>query len=174
LGLKIILILNCSSNFPSDKYPSFSEAKRNVALVLSNHHFSEGAIRPHLPNMVEVGGLTIKEKPDPLPLDIQKWIDGAEHGVIFFSLGSNVKSSTLSEEKVRIFLKTFSKIKQRVLWKWETKELPMKLDNVMTSKWLPQDDILGKQFLVCNGLKLDQLISIRSSQKCETLHNPWW
>lgn len=55
-------------HFPaSENYPSFDEVKRNVSLVLINHHFSQGVIRPHLPNMVEIGGIQIKDKADPLP-----------------------------------------------------------------------------------------------------------
>lgn len=35
------------------------------------------------------------------------------------------------------------RLKERVLWKWEVDELPGKPDNVMTQKWLPQDDVLA-------------------------------
>lgn len=101
------------------------------------------AVRPLLPNLIEVGGLQIKEKPDPLPEDIKKFIDGAKDGVILVSLGSNLKSSDLPPEKLAIFVNTFRKLKQRVLWKFEgdnVKDLP---PNVMVKQWLPQDDILA-------------------------------
>lgn len=48
-------------------FPNFDEVKKNVSLVLTNTHFSEGTLRPALPNLVEIGGVHIKEKPDPLP-----------------------------------------------------------------------------------------------------------
>lgn len=32
-----------------------------------NSHFSSGQVRPLLPNMVEVGGLQVKQKSDRLP-----------------------------------------------------------------------------------------------------------
>ncbi len=76
---------------------------------------------------------------------IQRWIDGAEHGVIYFSLGSNAKSNLLPKEKIDILMKTFAKFKQRVIFKWESNELPGKPDNVLTDKWLPQDDILANE-----------------------------
>lgn len=70
-------------------------------------------------------------------------MDEAEDGAIYFSFGSYLKSSMMPEEKMNIFLNVFKKLKQRVLWKFET-ELPEKLPNLMVSKWLPQADILGK------------------------------
>lgn len=54
--------------FPeSQGYPSLTELKKNVSLVLVNHHFSLGGIRPLLPNLVEISGIQAKEYPDPLP-----------------------------------------------------------------------------------------------------------
>ncbi len=58
------------------------------------------------------------------------------------SLGSNVRSSDLSEEKLSIFLKKFKSMKQKIVWKFET-DLPNKPDNVIIGKWLPQNDILA-------------------------------
>lgn len=40
-------------------------------------------------------------------------------------------------------MKTFSKLKQRVIFKWESDELPEKPDNVLIGNWLPQNDILA-------------------------------
>ncbi|GAB0093832.1 hypothetical protein DMENIID0001_090140 [Sergentomyia squamirostris] len=131
------------SVFPSPKYRSYEEMKKNVSLYFANEHFSTSAPRPVIPNVVEVGGLHIKSKPDPLPQNLQEFMDGAEHGVVFFSLGSNVKSSLLPPEKLDAIIKTFGKLKQRVLFKWEADTLSNQPKNVMTQKWMPQDDILA-------------------------------
>lgn len=56
-----------AKHFPSDKYPSFEEARKNISLVLVNHHFTQGSIEAYLPAMVEVGGMHIPMKPNPLP-----------------------------------------------------------------------------------------------------------
>lgn len=54
--------------FPADKYPSYDEMKRNISLILVNHHFiSQGPIRPNVPGIVEIGGVQLKQKADPLP-----------------------------------------------------------------------------------------------------------
>ena len=42
------------------------------------------------------------------------------------------------------FLGAFSKLKQHVLWKWESDTLPGQPSNVKLGKWLPQSDILGE------------------------------
>lgn len=55
-------------HFPAAKnFPTFDEVRKNVSLILVNSHFSEGIVRPHLPNLVEIGGIQIKSKPNPLP-----------------------------------------------------------------------------------------------------------
>lgn len=46
-------------NFPNDQYPSYEEARKNVALVLVAHHFSQGSMEPNLPGAVDVGGMHI-------------------------------------------------------------------------------------------------------------------
>jgi glucuronosyltransferase len=72
---------------------------------------------------------------------LETFIEGAKEGVIYFSLGSLVRSETLPEEKLRSFLDAFSELPQRVVWKTDSiLGLP---NNVITSKWLPQFDILS-------------------------------
>jgi len=40
-------------------------------------------------------------------------------------------------------LYNFSRLKQRVIWKWETEVMDDLPSNVLLSKWLPQNDVLG-------------------------------
>jgi UDP:flavonoid glycosyltransferase YjiC (YdhE family) len=75
--------------------------------------------------------------------DLQTFLDEAEYGVIYFSLGSNVRSDRMPQEKRRAFLDAFSELPQRILWKWESDTLPGQPPNVKLGKWLPQQDILG-------------------------------
>lgn len=116
--------------FPDPK-PSLSDAMKNVNLVLLNSHFTLGFPRPYMPNMIEVGGMHIKRVPNPLPKDIQEFLDNASEGVIYFSMGSNIQSTTLPVEKRDALLKTFAQFKQKVMWKWENDDLPGKPDNVI-------------------------------------------
>lgn len=71
------------------------------------------------------------------------FLDEAKDGAVLFSLGSNAKSTYLSKEVLTILLKVFSQLKQRVVMKWESDTMEDKPDNVLISKWLPQDDVLA-------------------------------
>lgn len=52
-----------------------------------NSHFSISFPKPLLPNMVEVGGMQVNQNPPELPGDIKQFIESAEHGVVYFSMG---------------------------------------------------------------------------------------
>ncbi|XP_037931783.1 UDP-glucosyltransferase 2-like [Teleopsis dalmanni] len=117
--------------FPADQYPSLDEVKKNISLVFTNHHFSQGPIRPNVPAMVEIGGIQIKEKPDPLPEDIKQHLDSAKNGAIFFSLGSTVKSSHVPKEKTKMWFDVLSKLPYKILWKWEEADASGFADNIV-------------------------------------------
>ncbi|KAH8382856.1 hypothetical protein KR009_005610 [Drosophila setifemur] len=133
--------------FPNNKKDLY-ETRKNAALVLLNQHVSLSFPRPYSPNMIEVGGMHINRKRQPLPKDIQEFIEGAKHGVVYFSMGSNLKSKTLPLEKRQALIDAFSQLKQRVLWKFEDTDLPGKPANVFISDWFPQDDILAHENVI--------------------------
>lgn len=124
--------LNCS-------LPPMDEVSRQTALVLVNSHYSLAQSRPFPPNVVEVGGIHIRE-PKALPADIQQILDGAKHGVVLFSFGSLVRASSLPRETIRTFLRVFATLPQTVVFKYE-EELSDLPSNVVIRKWLPQTDI---------------------------------
>ncbi|XP_023036443.1 UDP-glycosyltransferase UGT5 [Drosophila willistoni] len=128
--------------FPHNKH-NFYEMRRNASLVLINQHFSLGFPRPYAPNMIEVAGLHVDDNQKPLPPAIEKFINESNHGAIYFSMGSNLKSKDLPAEKIAEILQAFRGLKQRVLWKFELDDLPNKPDNVYISNWFPQTDILA-------------------------------
>ncbi|XP_017040209.1 UDP-glycosyltransferase UGT5 [Drosophila ficusphila] len=125
--------------------PEYSDLIKNVSLVFfASHAPSEGPIRPNVPAAVEIGGIQIKDKPDPLPQNMADFLGNATDGAILLSLGSNVKGTHLKPDTVVKMFNVLSKLKQRVIWKWEDLEkTPGKSDNILYSKWLPQDDILA-------------------------------
>ncbi|XP_065361634.1 UDP-glucosyltransferase 2-like [Calliphora vicina] len=128
--------------FPSSKL-TFEEVRKNFSLVLLNHHFTLGFPRPYVTNMIEVGGLHIKQKPDPLPQDLQQFLDNASEGAIYFSMGSNLKSKDIPPETLKVFLDTFRELKQKVLWKFEDESMPNKPHNVFIKSWYPQPSVLA-------------------------------
>lgn len=74
--------------------------------------------------------------------DIKEFLDNSASGVIYFSLGTNVKSVDLAQNVKDIFLKVFSSLPYDVLWKFESEQLLGKPKNVKIVKFLPQQDIL--------------------------------
>ncbi|KAM7351747.1 UDP-glycosyltransferase UGT5-like [Cochliomyia hominivorax] len=132
--------------FPNDgSFPSLSDMEKNVSLIFINGHFSEGPIRPNVPAIVEIGGIQVKDKPEPLPKDIAHFLNSANKtGAILFSLGSNLKGSSIKPETAIYIFNVLSKLKQKVIWKWEDlKNTPGKSSNILYKKWMPQDDILA-------------------------------
>jgi glucuronosyltransferase len=75
--------------------------------------------------------------------ELQTFADEAKDGFIIFTLGSLVPVSEMSEEDLKAFMGAFAKIPQKIIWKWEA-EIPADLSsNIMMTKWLPQQDLLG-------------------------------
>ncbi|XP_069672747.1 UDP-glycosyltransferase UGT5-like [Periplaneta americana] len=137
-----------------DQLPPLQDIARNTSLILVNTHFSLNQPRPMVPAFVEVGGLHIR-KAKKLPQDVEKYINESQHGVIYFSLGSMMRSETFHADKMKALLEAFRELPQRILWrcKGEIKNLP---PNVKVSGWLPQRDILEhpnvRAFITHGGL----------------------
>jgi glucuronosyltransferase len=140
--------------FPNAKRP-FYEMYKSSAIIFLNNHVSSSSPRPYLPNMIEIGGIHVKDAKS-LPKDIQNFLDSAKDGAILFSMGSIIQAVQWPVEKREAFIKAFGKLKQKVIWKYENDTLPNKPDNVMISPWIPQRDILAhpniKLFITHGGL----------------------
>ncbi|XP_055846253.1 UDP-glycosyltransferase UGT5-like, partial [Episyrphus balteatus] len=133
--------------FSDERYPPYDEMKKNVSLVFCASHFVDGRIRALTPSFIEIGGIQIKEKSDPLPKDVEEFIETANNGFIFFSLGTNVKTADISPNATLAIFKVLSQSKYKVLWKWDDTDPPGKSPNIMFRKWFPQDDLLANSKL---------------------------
>ncbi|KOB65062.1 Phenol UDP-glucosyltransferase [Operophtera brumata] len=80
------------------KLPPYDEVKFNGSLMFGNSHVSAGLPVPLPQNYINIGGYHID--------------NNAPHGVIYFSLGTMMKGSTLPEELKRGFLRTFNELEQ--------------------------------------------------------------
>lgn len=119
------------------------EIRSNFSLMLLNQHFSLNFPRPYVPNMVEVGGFQISYKPQTLPKDILDFINSSSEDVIYFSMGSNVKSKDFSPEKLQMLNEVFASLPYKIMWKFENPTLPGKPKNVFIRSWFPQPDVLA-------------------------------
>lgn len=64
--------------------------------------------------------------------------------MVYFSLGTNMLSKDLPEEKKTLLLEVFSELPFRILWKYEDDELTELPKNVRVMKWVPQQDVLSR------------------------------
>nr|XP_049700701.1 uncharacterized protein LOC110384519 [Helicoverpa armigera] len=122
--------------------PPVDELAQNVNMLLSYSHNSITGPILLPPNVKEVGGYHVA-KPKELPKDLKKFIDEAEHGVIYISFGSMLRATSTPKDKLEAIIGAISELPQRIVWKWEEKNLPGNPKNVFISNWLPQNDILA-------------------------------
>lgn len=62
--------------------------EKNLSAMLLNSFTPLTSARPTIDGMVPVGGMHIYP-PKALPADMQNFLDEAEHGAIYFSLGKH-------------------------------------------------------------------------------------
>jgi len=142
-------------DFPEAR--TIQEVERDVSLLIITGHPTLNFVRPLPPTVIELSHTHIKPI-KPLPADIAKFADeSSENGFILFTLGSAIKSTNIPTDIVQSFVRVFSQIPQRVIWKWEADEKPANLSpNVMTVKWAPQSDLLAHRnirlFITHGGL----------------------
>ncbi|XP_034484460.1 UDP-glucuronosyltransferase 2C1-like [Drosophila innubila] len=140
-------------SFPPEK---FYERRRNFSLMLINQHFSLGRVRSNVPNVIEVGGMHMAEPSVPLEPELLDFLNGAEHGAIYFSLGMEILNKWLPKNMEQTMLQTFSQLKQRVVWKHEMETMPNKSDNIYLSSMASQRQLLEhpnvKLFITHGGL----------------------
>ncbi|CAL4113035.1 unnamed protein product [Meganyctiphanes norvegica] len=122
--------------------PPVADLYMNFSLLLINSHFAMDGMYPLLPNQVEIGTLTAR-LPQPLSKELLEFIDAAENGVIYFSLGSVAKSTDIPKPQLVMLLEAFRQLPQHVIWKLEADHIEDLPSNVIIGKWLPQQDILG-------------------------------
>ncbi|XP_045514984.1 UDP-glycosyltransferase UGT5-like [Pieris brassicae] len=120
------------------------ELANNQSLILVNSYHVLNGVYPRVPGIVEVGGIHIQPKNDTIPTHIEKFVAASENGVILFSLGSQLSSTSISKEKQDIFIRAFSKLKERVIWKYadSAEEGTLIAHNILRVKWLPQKELL--------------------------------
>ena len=117
----------------------------SLAIVKATHGVMHGL--PKSASFIEAGGLHCHPS-EPLPDNLEKFVnDSGDDGFIVVSFGSILKVSKISNRIRKMFLNTFGRLRQRVIWKWENDasenldiEIPL---NVKLVSWLPQQDLLG-------------------------------
>nr|QPA18370.1 UDP-gluconosyltransferase [Trialeurodes vaporariorum] len=148
----------------SESLPPLRELMANVSMHFVDSHPMASYVRPYSSNVIGIGGLNVKTtRKDKLPQDLQKFMDEATDGVIYFSFGSFINEKTLPPYLKDVFFETLKGLKQRIIWKWN--EEIDGADHILTRAWLPQQEILAhpncKLFITHGGVNsLMEVISV--------------
>ncbi|KAH1003452.1 hypothetical protein HUJ04_003376 [Dendroctonus ponderosae] len=141
------------------EFPLVENLNKMASLLFINVNPVFHIQRPLNAQTINVGGGLHIQPPKSLPEDIQGFLDDAQHGAIYFSLGSSIRSSQLPGSTKSAIIQTFGQLPYTFLWKYE-KELNDSMEvpkNVHLSNWLPQQDILRhkniKLFITQGGLQ---------------------
>ncbi|XP_046745420.1 UDP-glucosyltransferase 2-like [Diprion similis] len=126
-----------------DDLPPLNDIYYNISLVLANSHFSIHGVRPGTQAIVEVAGLHIDES-QVLSEELESFLNSSKEGVVYFSMGTLVRSDTFPEKKLLAMYESFSELTDyKVLWKGNLKDMPKPLpSNVKIVSWVPQYAIL--------------------------------
>jgi len=134
--------------FPDEPIPHIDDMIKATALTINggNPFLIDGA-RPVMPKTLLAGMMNCKpQNLEPLPVDLKNWVEDAEHGVILVSFGQVLKPLIIPdfEVKIKLFLSVFGRLKQRIIWKWDT-SMPDAPNNTLISPWVPQQSLLAHE-----------------------------
>uniref|UniRef100_A0A915IMY8 glucuronosyltransferase n=1 Tax=Romanomermis culicivorax TaxID=13658 RepID=A0A915IMY8_ROMCU len=130
-------------------FPDVSRLAAKSSLLLVNSEELLDYPRPILHKILYIGGigLSVPQQLDEYWLNIVE--DRAYQGVVVFSLGSIANTTLMPYAWKKTFVETFAQFPNyKVVWKFDGDlsmfEVPK---NVIISKWLPQVDLFGTQYL---------------------------
>ncbi|XP_059353346.1 UDP-glucosyltransferase 2-like [Daphnia carinata] len=138
-------LLSTLDNLAKKDFPlarPIAEIEKRSELCFINLHPASSWPRSLPPTYVPVPAMHVRPI-EPLPEDWQRFADGAENGLIVFTLGSNSRVSSMPSHIFQTFVQVFSRLPQRIVWKWEKDNLSELPGNIKIVDWLPQQDLLG-------------------------------
>ncbi|XP_054013725.1 UDP-glycosyltransferase UGT5-like [Hylaeus anthracinus] len=157
-----ILIANqqkIMNQYLGNDLPSLLDIEKNMSLVFINQIDAITPAKPRLANMITYTLTYPETNLNQLPEDLERFLDDASEGFIYFSLGSMILSFQLPPETIQVLLDVLGRLPYKVVWKYE-KQLPRKLDNIFTAPWFHQPSILAhrkiKLFMYQGGLQSTQ------------------
>ncbi|XP_044746161.1 UDP-glycosyltransferase UGT5-like isoform X1 [Coccinella septempunctata] len=111
--------------------------------------------RPKTPDVMEFSAVLPVR--DPLTADLKQILDNAKEGVVYFSLGTNVRFDHVQGDVKKTIMEALGDLPYTVICKWESEKLEGQPKNVHLRKWLPQQAILAhpnvKAFVTQGGLQ---------------------
>ncbi|XP_012525219.3 UDP-glycosyltransferase UGT5 [Monomorium pharaonis] len=146
-----------AKEFLGEDLPHINDITKNMSIYLVNRHPALLHSRPEQPNVIFYHGFHIAKVLDPLPKNIQEFLDDAKEGFIYVSLGTMVKWEDLPNNTLESFIEAFSVLPYKVVWKFDPDLLPRKYKNILALNWVSQQSILAhpniKLFIYQGGLQ---------------------
>ncbi|XP_066150307.1 UDP-glucosyltransferase 2-like [Euwallacea fornicatus] len=129
--------------------PDLEILVRNTSLQLVNTHFSISDARPLVPNVVEVGGIHIREDRRGVPENFDEILntDKNQQGVIYFSLGTVLSVESLSGTKISGLFEAFAELPYKILWKWSdiSSSISISLGDFRVKLFISHEGMMGLQ-----------------------------
>ncbi|XP_025987669.2 UDP-glucosyltransferase 2 [Solenopsis invicta] len=109
-----------------------------------NGHPAVSLARPLVPRVKEIGGIHIPiSGPKPLLVDLQDYLNSqSRSGVIYFSLGSQIDTSTIPSQVFAALYRAFEQVPQQILWTCAKERMPPLPRNVKCIGWAPLLSVL--------------------------------
>ncbi|XP_072754820.1 uncharacterized protein [Anoplolepis gracilipes] len=134
-----------AKKYLGEDLPHIVDITKNLSIYLVNKHPALFPVRPEQPNVIYFHGFHIAKVPPALPKDLKQFLDNATEGFIYVSLGTNINWEHLPNNTFESFVEVFSTLPYKVVWKYDPDLLPKKFENILASKWFPQQSILAHQ-----------------------------
>nr|XP_018900051.1 PREDICTED: UDP-glucuronosyltransferase-like isoform X3 [Bemisia tabaci]XP_018900052.1 PREDICTED: UDP-glucuronosyltransferase-like isoform X3 [Bemisia tabaci]XP_018900053.1 PREDICTED: UDP-glucuronosyltransferase-like isoform X3 [Bemisia tabaci]XP_018900054.1 PREDICTED: UDP-glucuronosyltransferase-like isoform X3 [Bemisia tabaci] len=126
--------------------PRITDMLRNVSLFILTANTAVDGAKLFPPNVIEISGIHMKE-PEPLDKDLERIMNKAKDGVIFFSYGSLLTTNLVRKEILHAYLSAFKELPQTILWKADSSYLNSSNfnipENVHIRSWFDQKSVLA-------------------------------
>lgn len=122
--------------------PPVEDSWSSVVLYLENSDPILVPSRPSVPNVVTYVAPHCRAAEALQEKFVKIFEKAGDDGVIIFSMGTLLKANLMLPETRNAFLNAFARLKQVVIWKFEDDSFKIP-SNVIVTKWIPQNDLLG-------------------------------
>ncbi|BFZ00661.1 hypothetical protein BsWGS_03700 [Bradybaena similaris] len=125
---------------PHKPYKSINDLAANAEVFIAEVDHILDYPRTTLPNTKLVGGSSASPAKQ-LEGEFKKFVDAADNGIVIMSFGGSVLN--VPPEITSKMVSAFKQIDLRVVWKVNITSPDLK--QIMTSKWIPQNDLMGHE-----------------------------
>ncbi|GAB0090999.1 UDP-glucuronosyltransferase [Sergentomyia squamirostris] len=128
--------------FPGVSELDLTRIEKETTLILVNwvSLHDGGVILPA--HVHDVGGIHVTRE-GWLPSELEHFLKTSSKPVIYFALGSNMRSDLLGSKIIEKFVSAFRKLDQfTVIWKYEGRRPNHWPENIITVEWIDQNKIL--------------------------------